>query len=845
MTSRTRVHAPRRRKRSTSSAIVQVGDTSRNNAESGFSDVNSQPRAAQSPQLLTGQLQRAVKYGHSFRTIIAHSSVQASQHPSQHSTHSKVNGFGGNFDTTSITRQRKKRRHSEDVFSSLQRNADGLGTTVASPSEKAIERSRGKGESLPDDVQSDMGSAFNADFGGVRVHTDSESNQLNESLSSRAFTTGNDIYFRQGEYHPHSKGGQELLAHELTHVVQQSGGGQVKRKSTLQRKGDDSTNPVMKVSSLPAASSEDGLTVGPAGDRYEQEADSVASEIVKQIHSPAQPQNQVTPPTASHPHHGAIATKRRPQAAHGQNNIVPMRRKASDEKHPSAQPPKSIRSIQRHPSTIQRDGHKASDARAGAKAGAKGQALGMVKTVLPLTATPGYVSDLKQLWKMSPEKVDAQYGDGKLGQSFRALDGLTQTADYVSTTATAIAFTTTLLGGILTIIPPASAAGAVFLGIGTVSGQVATIAHTVAFGLKAIQTIYQGIRKARSPKGSAAYAAAQAMIWKNVGGMVSNALGAAFGGLTGGLPGVSGVINPVAAPAQGASDAAIGIANASNSLANAEIGEGINRVADFAAESGGKVGERKAKRSEAKKPISTNLIEVQPAPTSASNTTTTPTLDPQSSVHLENLSTASQQQGQHAQQGKAEARETGSQFKSVDQETTNLAGSSSDIQGQSQKIDGDTDKALTLAKSGLKEGNASKISEPELIKADTKLKEAEAKEGLQSEPLQDNEPEAPSAAPKKTKQPGFFKRTVTKLFKRIINIRKRVKKVVNSVKEKIAKVLIKALGFEQPILAEQAHAREQITQTPMALQNYQGTETESTSVLKNIQQIKGKFGPDS
>ncbi|WP_199321095.1 eCIS core domain-containing protein, partial [Aphanizomenon flos-aquae] len=63
---------------------------------------------------------------------------------------------------------------------------------------------------------------------GVKVHTDGESDQLNKSLNSRAFATGQDIFFSQGAYNPGSRDGQELLAHELTHVVQQNGG--VQRK---------------------------------------------------------------------------------------------------------------------------------------------------------------------------------------------------------------------------------------------------------------------------------------------------------------------------------------------------------------------------------------------------------------------------------------------------------------------------------------------------------------------------------------------------------------------------------------------------------------------------------------
>jgi hypothetical protein len=67
-----------------------------------------------------------------------------------------------------------------------------------------------------------MGQAMGADFSGVKVHTDSQSDQLNQSIQARAFTTGQDVFFRQGAYDPGSRGGQELIAHELTHVVQQS-----------------------------------------------------------------------------------------------------------------------------------------------------------------------------------------------------------------------------------------------------------------------------------------------------------------------------------------------------------------------------------------------------------------------------------------------------------------------------------------------------------------------------------------------------------------------------------------------------------------------------------------------
>jgi site-specific DNA-adenine methylase len=94
----------------------------------------------------------------------------------------------------------------------------------ASPDlESAINQARGGGQSLDDGLQRSMGQAMGADFSGVRVHTDDRADQLNRSIQAKAFTTGQDVFFRQGTYQPGSRGGQELLAHELTHVVQQEG----------------------------------------------------------------------------------------------------------------------------------------------------------------------------------------------------------------------------------------------------------------------------------------------------------------------------------------------------------------------------------------------------------------------------------------------------------------------------------------------------------------------------------------------------------------------------------------------------------------------------------------------
>lgn len=99
---------------------------------------------------------------------------------------------------------------------------DLSGAIPTSPAlETAIHQAKSGGHPLPKHLRQPMERSFGADFSQVRVHTDHQADRLSRSISAEAFTTGRDIFFRQGTYRPESSGGQELLAHELTHVVQQ------------------------------------------------------------------------------------------------------------------------------------------------------------------------------------------------------------------------------------------------------------------------------------------------------------------------------------------------------------------------------------------------------------------------------------------------------------------------------------------------------------------------------------------------------------------------------------------------------------------------------------------------
>jgi hypothetical protein len=88
--------------------------------------------------------------------------------------------------------------------------------------EAGIQQARSGGQPLAEPIRPKMEQAFGADFSGVRLHTDAQADRLNRSLQAKAFTTGQDIFFKQGAYNPDSSGGQQLIAHELTHVAQQN-----------------------------------------------------------------------------------------------------------------------------------------------------------------------------------------------------------------------------------------------------------------------------------------------------------------------------------------------------------------------------------------------------------------------------------------------------------------------------------------------------------------------------------------------------------------------------------------------------------------------------------------------
>jgi hypothetical protein len=84
-----------------------------------------------------------------------------------------------------------------------------------------LKEQRNNGRPLAPEVKREMSHAIGADFDGVRIHTGDKAAAMSEEIGAQAFTHGNDVYFNSGKYDAESAAGKRLLAHELTHVVQQ------------------------------------------------------------------------------------------------------------------------------------------------------------------------------------------------------------------------------------------------------------------------------------------------------------------------------------------------------------------------------------------------------------------------------------------------------------------------------------------------------------------------------------------------------------------------------------------------------------------------------------------------
>jgi Domain of unknown function (DUF4157) len=142
----------------------------------------------------------------------------------------------------------------------------------------AIDAQRGGGAPLPRNVRADMEHHLGHGFENVRVHTGAGADTVSRAVQAEAFTTGTDVFFASGRYDPESSAGRGLLAHELTHVVQQSTGA-VDNEARVSHPGEPSEVQAAQVgaavASAPAATAAAGPTVArqeAAGEEEDEDA---------------------------------------------------------------------------------------------------------------------------------------------------------------------------------------------------------------------------------------------------------------------------------------------------------------------------------------------------------------------------------------------------------------------------------------------------------------------------------------------------------------------------------------------------------------------------------------------
>lgn len=182
------------------------------------------------------------------RTHVPETATPVASHPLV-----RLQGLAGNGAVSRLVQRAGSGPEEEELQMKRDGSAEGAvigpeGGTLAAPMARQIDSLRGQGSGLSASIRQRMEPALGVDLGGVSVHKDQASDALARSMTAKAFTTGSDVFLR-GDM---SANDPSLMAHELTHVVQQSSG----------------------------AGGSGGLTVGAAGDASEVEADRMAESVL-------------------------------------------------------------------------------------------------------------------------------------------------------------------------------------------------------------------------------------------------------------------------------------------------------------------------------------------------------------------------------------------------------------------------------------------------------------------------------------------------------------------------------------------------------------------------------------
>ena len=186
--------------------------------------------------------------------------IQPKAKTEQAERRSETGPLTNNLNENSVT-QLQQTAGNEAVQRMMAQRAEAGPSVVDEETADSIQRQKGHGQQLDGGIAKQAGNVMGRDFDDVTVHTDAEADKVSRQLGARAFTTGNDIFFREGEYDPQSRSGHELISHELTHVGQQRGG------------------------QVPGVQGK--LSVNDPNDKFEAEADNTARQVVDQSAQPA------------------------------------------------------------------------------------------------------------------------------------------------------------------------------------------------------------------------------------------------------------------------------------------------------------------------------------------------------------------------------------------------------------------------------------------------------------------------------------------------------------------------------------------------------------------------------
>ena len=216
--------------------------------------------------------------------------------------------------------------------------AGAKGADVDETIARAIQAKRGGGASLDEGSRKSMEGAMGQDFSDVRVHSDSDADSLSRSVKATAFTTGQDIFFRSGAYQPGSTEGNKLLAHELTHVVQQRNAPPA-QKLEVSHPEDASEKQAGEVADNIAAKADTGASVARQEEEEEEEVATAAApeeEEEEAVATQEAPEEEEEEAVATAPEEEQVAMQEAPEEEEEEEAVATQEAPEEEEEEAAA-----------------------------------------------------------------------------------------------------------------------------------------------------------------------------------------------------------------------------------------------------------------------------------------------------------------------------------------------------------------------------------------------------------------------------------------------------------------------------------------------------------------------------